>query len=291
MTMKVGTSVPTDSASSDGDPRSPRPGTEGTGNTEGYVGVEQIEGLRVLTLTRPGRHNGMDTQMLVGLADEMRRAAWDRDVRAVLITGAEGTFSAGGDPSEMAGEDPLGTADLWTQISADVASRIFHAEKPVVAAVEGVAIGAGFALAIACDVVLASETARFGPVFVRRGILPDHAALFFLPRIVGLLAAKDLMFSGRVLDATEAESLRLCTRVLPAEGFAEAALEEARDLAAGPTRAMAAAKLVMNKGLETDMWTVQAFERLVQPGLFSSEDFQEGFAAFRERRDPEFRGR
>ncbi|MGE3621424.1 MAG: enoyl-CoA hydratase/isomerase family protein [Acidimicrobiia bacterium] len=259
--------------------------------SEGTVVVTQVEGLRILTLTRPGKLNGMDTPMLEALHAAMREAAWDRDVRAILLTGHGDAFSAGGDPAEMAGDDPLGTADRWTQISADLASRIFHAEKPVVAAVDGVAVGAGFALALACDVVLASERARFGPVFVRRGILPDHAALWFLPRVVGLLAAKDLMFSGRVLDAGEAAELRLCTRVLPTEGFAEAARAEAAELAAGPTRALAAAKLVMNKGLETDMWTVQAFERLVQPGLFASEDFAEGFAAFAERRPPRFRGR
>ena len=253
--------------------------------------IEDDDGLRILTLSRPGKLNGMDTPMLEALAEAMRNAAWDRDVRAILLTGADGVFSAGGDPAELAGPDPLGTADRWTQISADIASRIFHAEKPIVAAVDGVAVGAGFALAMACDVILASERARFGPVFTQRGILPDHAVLFFLPRIVGLLAAKDMIFSGRVIEAREAEALRLCTRVYPTEGFAENVRAEATVLAAGPTKALAAAKLVMNKGLETDLWTVQAFERLVQPSLFASDDFAEGFTAFAERRPPHFRGR
>jgi 2-(1,2-epoxy-1,2-dihydrophenyl)acetyl-CoA isomerase len=258
---------------------------------EGRVLVEDHEGLRVLTLSRPGRLNGMDTPMLDALAAAMQAAAWDRSVRAILLTGDGPAFSAGGDPAELAGDDPLGTADHWTQISADVASRIFHAEKPVVAAIDGVAVGAGFALAMACDVVLISERARFGPVFTQRGILPDHGVLFFLPRIIGLLAAKDLIFSGRVVDADEALELGLCTRLLPTDGFPEAARAEAAALAAGPTKALAAAKLVMNKGLETDLWTVQSFERLVQPGLLASDDFTEGFAAFGERRPPRFQGR
>jgi 2-(1,2-epoxy-1,2-dihydrophenyl)acetyl-CoA isomerase len=261
-----------------------------TASESGRVVVEQESGLRILTMSRPGKLNGMDTPMLEALAAEFRDAAWDPSVRTVLLTGEGDAFSAGGDPAELAGDDPLATADRWTHISADVASQIFHAEKPVVAAVDGVAVGAGFALAIACDVVLASERARFGPVFARRGILPDHAALFFLPRLVGLLAAKEMIFSGRTLDAEEAGALRLCTRVLPTEGFASAARDHARELADGPTRALAAAKLVMNKGLETDLWTVQAFERMIQPGLFASDDFAEGFRAHGDRRPPRFTG-
>lgn len=257
----------------------------------GRVVVENVDGLRILTLTRPERLNGMDTPMLEALATEVRAAAWDAAVRAILLTGAGDAFSAGGDPSEMAGADPAAVVDAWTHISADVASQIFHAEKPVVAAVDGVAVGAGFALALACDVVLASERARFGPVFTKRGIVPDHAALFLLPRVVGLLVAKELVFSGRMVDAAEAERIRMCTKVLPTEGFAAAARQYALALAHGPTKALGAAKLVMNKGLETDLWTVQAFERMVLPGLFASRDFAEGFDAFRERRPPRFEGR
>lgn len=257
---------------------------------EGTVLVEDVEGLRILTLSRPGRFNGMDTPMLMSLVEEMRRAAWERSVRAVLLTGEGEVFSAGGDPAEMAGSDPLGIADLWTNISADVAGRIFRMEKPVVSAIDGIAIGAGFALAIACDVVLASERARFGPVFTRRAIIPDHAALWFLPRIVGVLKAKELVLSGRVVDAVEAEQIGLCTRLLPADGFAEAARDYALGLAAGPTRALGAAKLIMNKGLEHDMETVQAFERMVLPALFATADFEEAFAAFAAKRDPIFRG-
>lgn len=258
--------------------------------TAGQVIVENVDGLRILTLSRPGKFNGMDTPMLTSLAEEVRRAAFDRSVRAVLLTGAGDVFSAGGDPAEMAGDDPVAIADLWTNISTEVAGRIFRMEKPVVSAVDGIAIGAGFALALACDVVLASERARFGPVFTRRAIIPDHAALWFLPRIVGVLTAKELVLSGRIVEADEAQRIGLCTRMLPAEGFAEAARTYAGELAAGPTRALGAAKLVMNKGLETDMETVQAFERMVLPALFATADFTEAFAAFAAKREPRFRG-
>lgn len=256
------------------------------------VTIADDGGLRTITMSRPDRRNSMDTPLLEGLVSAVQDAVWDRDVRAVLLTGdpAGRAFSAGGDPAEMAGEDALAVEDRWTNIAADVASRIFHAEKPVVAAVDGPAVGAGCALALACDVVLASPRARFAPVFIQRGILPDHALLWFLPRQIGLLRAKELVLSGRTVGADEAERLGLCTRVLRDNDFAGAAHRYAADLAEGPTKALGAAKVVMNKGLETDMWSVQVFERLVQPRLFESEDFREGFAAFAEKRAPHFRG-
>jgi 2-(1,2-epoxy-1,2-dihydrophenyl)acetyl-CoA isomerase len=258
--------------------------------TDGRVLVRDDGGLRVLTLSRPDRHNGMDSPMLEQLADAVRSASREASVRCILITGHGETFSAGGDPREMTGAERLDVLDRWTQVSAEVTGWIFRAEKPVVAAVDGLAIGAGFALAIACDIVLASQRATFGPVFVQRGIVPDHGALWFLPRLIGLQAAKDLVFSGRKVDAAEALALGLVARVLPAEGFADAAVEYARALASGPTRAIGYAKLIMNKGLETDLWTVQAFERVAQPALFASDDFAEGFAAFLEHREPRFTG-
>lgn len=259
----------------------------------GRVTIDQDGGLRTITLSRPDKRNGMDTPLLEALVEQVRLAVWDRDVRAVLLIGdPEGrAFSAGGDPAELAGDDPLAVEDRWTHIAADVAGRIFHAEKPVIAAVDGPAVGAGCALALACDVVLASPRARFAPVFTQRGILPDHALLWFLPRQIGLLAAKELVLTGRTVDADEALRLGLCTRVLDDDDFAAAARRYARELAEGPTRALGAAKVIMNKGLESDMWSVQVFERLVQPGLFASEDFREGFTAFAERRPPRFRGR
>jgi len=257
---------------------------------EGRVLVRDDGGLRVLTLSRPGRYNGMDSPMLEQLADAVRLAVRNATVRCLLITGDGDAFSAGGDPREMTGPDRFHVLDRWTQISTEVAGWIFRAEKPVVAAVDGVAIGAGFALAITCDVVLASQRASFGPVFVQRGILPDHGALWFLPRLIGLQAAKELVFSGRRVEAAEALELGLVTRVLPVDGFAEAARVYAGELASGPTRALGLAKLIMNKGLETDLWTVQAFERIAQPTLFASDDFAEGFAAFLEGREPQFTG-
>ncbi len=256
--------------------------------TEGRVAIEDDDGVRILTLARPGRFNGMDSPMLESLALAVRDAARDRAVRCILLTGAPGAFSAGGDPREMTGDDRLGVLDRWTQISAEVTGWIVRAEKPVVSAVDGVAVGAGFALAIACDVVLASERSRFSPVFVRRGILPDHGALWFLPRLVGLRRAMELVLSGRTLDAAEAATIGLVTEVWPDEEFAAAARAYARGLADGPARAQGWAKLVLHKGLETDLWTVQAFERLAQPALFASEDFAGGFAAFLDHRPPRF---
>lgn len=255
---------------------------------EGRVHVESEDGLRVLTLSRPGRYNGMDTPMLDALATAVRDAARDPGVRCVLLTGDEGAFSAGGDPAEMTGPHADAVVDHWTQVSSEVTGWLFRAEKPVVCAVDGVAVGAGFALAIACDVVLASECSTFTPVFVRRGILPDHAALWFLPRLVGLRRAMELVLSGRTVGAAEAAAIGLVTRVMPDDGFGPGARAYARELASGPTTAQGYAKLVLHSGLDGNLWTVQAFERMVQPSLFTSPDFAEGFAAFFERRSPHF---
>ena len=145
-------------------------------------------------------------------------------------------------------------------------------------------------MALACDVVLASDRARFGPVFTRRAILPDHAALWFLPRVVGLLAAKEMIFSGRIIEAAEAAQVGLCTRLLSVDGFNTAVHSYCRDLAVGHTRALCAARAIMNKGLESDLWNVQTYERLVQPALFESDDYSEGFDAYREGREPQFKG-
>ncbi len=257
---------------------------------EGRVLVEDEDGLRVLTLSRPGRYNGMDTPMLDALATAVRDAARDPGVSCMLLTGDDGAFSAGGDPAEMTGPRADVVVDHWTQVSSEVTGWLFRAEKPVVCAVDGVAVGAGFALAVACDIVLASERSTFAPVFVRRGILPDHAALWFLPRLVGLRRAMELVLSGRTVGAAEAAAIGLVTAVVPDEGFRAAARAYAQELASGPAAAQGYAKLVLHSGLDGNLWTVQAFERMVQPSLFASPDFAEGFAAFFERRSPRFGG-
>lgn len=256
----------------------------------GQVLQHDVGPLRVLTLSRPGSLNGMDSDMLNQLDASVRAAVRDDAVRGILLTGDGEAFSAGGDPRELTGPDPASVARQWTHISMAVTSQLFHAAKPVLAAVDGPAVGAGFALALACDVVLASPTARFGPVFLRRAILPDHAALWFLPRAVGLLRAKELVFSGRIVEVDEARDIGLCTEVLPADGFSDEALRRARELAEGPTHALGAAKLAMNKGMEGDLWTVQTFEQLLQPMLFGSDDFREGFQAYADGRPPHFEG-
>ncbi|MDA8280121.1 MAG: enoyl-CoA hydratase/isomerase family protein [Actinomycetota bacterium] len=255
---------------------------------EGRVLVDNDGALRVLTLSRPGRYNGMDTPMLEALATAVRDAARDPGVRCVLLTGADGAFSAGGDPAEMTGPHADAVVDRWTQISTEVTGWIFRAEKPVVCAVDGVAVGAGFALAIACDIVLVSKRSTLVPVFVRRGILPDHAALWFLPRLVGLRRAMELVLSGRAVDGDEAARIGLATEAMPDEGFAAAARSYAHRLASGPGCAQGYTKLVLHSGMDSNLWTVQAFERIAQPSLFASPDVAEGFAAYFERRDPRF---
>jgi len=160
----------------------------------------------------------------------------------------------------------------------------------VIAAVNGTAAGIGAHLAFACDLVLAADTAGFIEVFVRRGIVPDGGGAYLLPRLIGPQRAKELMFFGDKVPAAEAERMGLVNRVVPADELEATAAAWAARLAAGPTRALALTKALVNRSLETDRATAFAEEAVAQELAMHSEDAQEGIAAFVERRDPTYRG-
>ena len=257
--------------------------------TDGRVLVRDDGGLRVLTLSRPDRHNGMDSPMLEQLADAVRSASREASVRCILITGHGETFSAGGDPREMTGAERLDVLDRWTQVSAEVTGWIFRAEKPVVAAVDGLAIGAGFALAIACDIVLASQRATFGPVFVQRGIVPDHGALWFLPRLIGLRRALELTLRNRRLASDEAHNWGLINDVVEDDALAVYVAKIAAELADGPTEAFGDAKRLLRASLEHSLESQLAREAETLCRALEGDEAATGLAAFAEKRVPKFR--
>ncbi|CAM5663529.1 Enoyl-CoA hydratase/isomerase family protein OS=Streptomyces chartreusis OX=1969 GN=CP983_24095 PE=3 SV=1 [Streptomyces chartreusis] len=164
-------------------------------------------------------------------------------------------------------------------------------EKPVIAAVNGTAAGIGAHLAFACDLVLAAESARFIEVFVRRGLVPDGGGAYLLPRLVGTHRAKELVFFGDALTAADAERLGLVNRVVPDGELDKTAREWADRLAAGPTRALALTKQLVNASLESDRASAFAAEAAAQEINMTTQDAQEGVASFVERRSPEFKGR
>ncbi|MFC8672909.1 enoyl-CoA hydratase/isomerase family protein [Streptomyces griseorubiginosus] len=170
-------------------------------------------------------------------------------------------------------------------------AAVLDCEKPVIAAVNGTAAGLGAHLALACDLVLAAESARFIEVFVRRGLVPDGGGAYLLPRLVGPRRAKELMFFGDALSATDAERLGLVNRVVPDGELDKTAREWAARLAAGPTRALALTKQLVNASLDSDRATAFAAEATAQEINMTTADAQEGVASFVERRSPEYRGR
>ena len=244
-----------------------------------------------ITLNRPQSLNFLDPIMAQELERALGDAEKDESVGAVVITGAGRAFSAGGDVKFMK-EDHTAyefyqrmeyiTRFIWTMISLP---------KPIIASVNGPAVGGGCSIALAADMILASETATFAEVFVRIGLIPDCGGIFLLSRRIGLTRAKDLVFTGRAIDAREAERMGMINRVVPAEALEEETRKMALELAAGPTMAMGIAKRLLNQSYESDFDTLLRLENSYQALLRLTEDHREGVKAFFEKRKPEFKGR
>ncbi|MFI9646703.1 enoyl-CoA hydratase/isomerase family protein [Streptomyces sp. NPDC052040] len=251
-----------------------------------------------LTLNRPASLNAITPDLREQLIQSFSEASGDPGVRAVVLTGAGRGFCAGAD---LRGGRAAGAA-AGERLPGDVArtirggaqrlvAAVLDCEKPVIAAVNGTAAGLGAHLALACDLVLAAASARFVEVFVRRGLVPDGGGAYLLSRLVGPQRAKELMFFGDALDAADAERLGLVNRVVPADGLERAALIWAERLAAGPTRALALAKQLVNASLDGDRGAAFAAEAAAQEINMTTADAQEGVTSFAERREPRFRGR
>ncbi|MEU9475546.1 enoyl-CoA hydratase-related protein [Streptomyces sp. NPDC048191] len=246
-----------------------------------------------LTLNRPESLNALTPDLRDRLIDLLGRASADPDVRAVVLTGTGRGFCAGADLRGGAGGDRV-TGDVartLRQGAQRLIAAVLDCEKPVIAAVNGTAAGLGAHLAFACDLVLAAESARFIEVFVRRGLVPDAAGAYLLPRLLGPQRAKELMFFGDALPAADAARLGLVNRVVPDADLEKTARAWATRLACGPTRSLALTKHLVNTSLDTDRATAFAAEAWAQEINMRTEDAQEGLRAFVERREAGFRGR
>ncbi|MGW0989430.1 enoyl-CoA hydratase/isomerase family protein [Streptomyces sp. NPDC002486] len=247
-----------------------------------------------LTLNRPESLNALtpgQREEVIGLLSEASATA---EVRAVVITGTGRGFCAGADlrGAGAPGERLVGDVARTLRTGAQrLIAAVLDCEKPVIAAVNGTAAGLGAHLAFACDLVLAAESARFIEVFVRRGLVPDGGGAHLLPRLVGPQRAKELMFFGDALTAPDAERLGLVNRVVRDEELEKTARAWAERLAAGPTRALALTKQLVNASLDTDRAAAFAAEAAAQEINMTTADAQEGVRSFVERRGAEFRGR
>lgn len=263
-----------------------------------------------ITLNRPEAANALTPNQrnrLISLLDQASRRV---EIRAVVITGEGKHFCTGADlrfgEAKGGPDDPIGLhtvrpEDAPEKVTGDIArllqdgaqrlvSAVLDCEKPVIGAVNGTAAGLGAQLALSCDLVLASDSARFIEIFVRRGLVPDAGGAWLLPRVIGLQKAKELMFFGDTVPAAEAEAMGLVNRVVPADDLAKVAGEWAQRLAEGPTQALALTKQLLNRSLDSDRATAFRDEAVAQERNMATHDAQEGVRAFVERRDPDFKG-
>jgi 2-(1,2-epoxy-1,2-dihydrophenyl)acetyl-CoA isomerase len=258
-------------------------------------------GIAWLTLNRPDAGNALTPAQRNRLIDLLEAASGDLAVRVVVINAAGRHFCTGADLRadrsggpplpEGAPERPTGSVARMIASGAQrLVAAVLDCEKPVIAAVGGTAAGIGAHLALASDLVIASEQARFIEVFVRRGIIPDGGGAYLLPRLVGLHQAKELVFFGDDLSAADAAAMGLVNKVVPGDALDDAVRQWAERLAAGPTVAIGLAKRLLNRSLESDRITAFAEEAAAQELAMTSVDAQEGVASFVERRPTEFKG-
>lgn len=257
------------------------------------VVVERQGAVAILRMNRPERMNAYDFEMGDGLLSALAAVAHDPDVRCVVFTGSGKAFSAGGDVGLMGGrmEDaPRLFLDLTVRLHAFIAS-LRRCRKPVVSAVNGVAAGAGFSMALAGDLVVAAESARFALAYQNVGLSPDGGATFFLARTVGTHRAMELTLTGRTLSAGDAASWGLVQRVFPDDSFETDTAELAGRIAAGPTLAYGKAKELFNRALLQPLETQMEEERQGIAESSRTGDFREGVRAFLAKEKARFRGK
>lgn len=243
-----------------------------------------------ITMNRPKSLNSMNDGLINGLHDAITKAAADKEVRAIVLTGNGKAFCAGGDLSYLNGIEVAADKKAFIAKVGDVAKRLTTIEKPVIAYVNGVAAGAGVNLMLACDLVYASAKARFAESFSKVGLIPDCGGLYFLPKAVGVLNAKELMFTADLIDAPTAEKLGMLNAVYDDEVLHDKVYEMAARLAASAPLSISLIKKYLNNTALT-LDEVLTIEETTQALLMGTDDCKEGIAAFYEKRNPVFTGK
>lgn len=249
--------------------------------------VEIDEDIALVRLNRPQALNAMNARMWEELADALQEADADPEVRVVILTGSDKAFAAGADVVEMAQLDFHDVARL--DYLADASARVARARKPVIAAVAGYCLGGGLELAMMSDIVIAADNARFGQPEINLGIIAGLGGTQRLTRAIGKAKAMDMHLTGRLLSAAEAEAAGLVSRVVPADRLQDEARGVARKIAEKSMLALLFAKEAVNRSFETPLAEGILHERRLFQSLFATEDRKEGMAAFREKREPQFR--
>lgn len=247
------------------------------------------DGIAWITLNRPEKMNALNTQLIEELTETLKKVEDEDSVRAVVLTGEGKGFCSGQDLKDVSGDKEI--SDIVKESYNPMIEALVGMEKPVIAAVNGTAAGAGMSLALACDFRLAHKEAKFVEAFIHIGLVPDSGSTYFLPRIVGHAKAMELAALGDKITAEQAKELGLVTKVIDSEDWSGGVQAFASKLANMPTKAIGLIKRYLYKSWEGDLNDVLESEAYAQQIAGQTEDFNEGVQAFIEKRKPEFKGK
>ncbi|AKD05736.1 enoyl-CoA hydratase [Pontibacter korlensis] len=247
-------------------------------------------GVATITLNRPDIFNSFNREMALSLQERLRKIQQNEEVRAVLLTGEGKAFCAGQDLAEATAADAMEISKIVDQHYNPIVLLLRQLEKPVVAAVNGVAAGAGANLALACDIVVAKESASFIQAFSKIGLIPDSGGTFFLPRLIGLQRASALMMTGDKVSAKEAQEMGMIYKAFPDDAFENEVSSLVKRLAQMPTKGLAYTKALLNCTFDLSLDEQLRHESTYQHRAGVTDDFKEGVQAFIQKRKPEFKG-
>ena len=256
------------------------------------IQIKIENGVAWITLNRPETFNSFNREMALSLQSTLDDCESNKEVRAIVLTGNGKAFCAGQDLNEVTSPElNPGFRKILEEHYNPIVQRIRKIEKPIIAGVNGVAAGAGANIALACDIVIASEASSFIQAFSKIGLIPDSAGTFFLPRLIGFQKASALMMLGDKVSANEAESLGMVYKVIPIESFMEEVGKIANKMAMMPTKALGLTKRLLNQSMVNNLDQQLSLESDLQIEAAETEDYSEGVNAFIEKRKPVFKGK
>ena len=255
-----------------------------------FILLEIKDQVMIITLNRADKFNSFNREMALQLQSTLDQASSDPQVRAIVLTGSGKAFCAGQDLAEAIDNNGPGISKIVEEHYNPIVSRLRAIEKPVIAAVNGVAAGAGANIALSCDIVLATASASFIQAFSKIGLVPDSGGTFFLPRLIGFQRASALMMTGDKVTAADAQHMGMIYKALPDETFMEEVMKLANTMAAMPTKALGLTKRLLNESASNTHQQQLALEGKLQVEAASTSDYSEGVNAFLEKRKPVFKG-